>query len=189
MWCMPSSLISRNRIPARAPLIHPCQNRAIPACDHRGVQDGSLIPRFGRARRDPSLAVLEGFHPLKHALRFGASVVEVITSDMAELERLSAELAPDLGDRPPAMAREVEPALFEQLAPVTPATGVIALAERRAGDPASVPTDTRAAPVILLEDPRDLGNMGACVRGAAAADAAGVITTGNPDTSHPHPPR
>ena len=149
------------------------------------MQDGSLIPRFGRARRDPSLAVLEGFHPLKHALRFGASVVEVITSDMAELERLSAELAPDLGDRPPAMAREVQPALFEQLAPVTPATGVIALAERRAGDPASVLTDTRAAPVILLEDPRDLGNMGACVRVAAAADTAGVITTGSHDPWHP----
>ena len=30
--------------------------------------DGSLIPRFRRARRDPSLAVLEGFHALKHAL-------------------------------------------------------------------------------------------------------------------------
>ena len=54
------------------------------------MQDGSLIPRFGRARRDPALAVLEGFHPLKHALRFGATVIEVLTSDAAELERLAA---------------------------------------------------------------------------------------------------
>src|SRR6478672_5203643 len=115
MWCMPSSFIARNRIPAEHIFVHPCQRRGETPCDHRRVQDGSLIPRFGRARRDPSLAVLEGFHPLKHALRFGASVLEVITTDMAELERLTAELAPDLGERPTAMARQVESALFEQL--------------------------------------------------------------------------
>ncbi len=34
---------------------------------------------------------------------------------------------------------------------------------------------------MLLEDPRDLGNMGACVRVAAAADAAGVLSTGSHD--------
>jgi TrmH family RNA methyltransferase len=149
------------------------------------VQDGSLIPRFGRARRDPALAVLEGFHPLKHAMRFGANVLEVVTRDAAELERLTAQLAADLGERLTARARQVEPALFEQLAPLTPATGVIALAERRPGDPAAVLADRRGAPVILLEDPRDLGNMGACVRVAAAADAGGVLTTGGHDPWHP----
>jgi RNA methyltransferase, TrmH family len=149
------------------------------------VQDGSLIPRFGRARRDPALAVLEGFHPLKHAMRFGANVLEVVTRDAAELERLTAQLAADLGERLTARARQVEPALFEQLAPLTPATGVIGLAERRPGDPAAVLADRRGAPVILLEDPRDLGNMGACVRVAAAADAGGVLTTGGHDPWHP----
>jgi len=149
------------------------------------VQDGSLIPRYGRARRDRSLAVLEGFHPLKHALRFGATVHEVITSDLAELDRLSAQLAPDLGARMHTLAREVAPSVFEQLAPLAPATGVIALAERRAVDPAAVLADARAAPVILLENPRDLGNMGACVRVAAAADIAGVLTTGGHDPWHP----
>ncbi len=38
---------------------------------------------------------------------------------------------------------------------------------------------------MLLEDPRDLGNMGACVRVAAAADAAGVLSTGSHDPWHP----
>ena len=28
--------------------------------------------RFRTARRDPALTVVEGFHALKHALRFGA---------------------------------------------------------------------------------------------------------------------
>ena len=62
---------------------------------------------------------------------------------------------------------------------------MIALAERRSIDPAAVLADSRAAPVVLLEDPRDLGNMGACVRVAAAADAAGVLTTGSHDPWHP----
>ena len=59
-------------------------------------EDGSLIPRFGRARRDPSLAVLEGFHALKHALRFGAVVHEVACRDRAQLARLADALAPDV---------------------------------------------------------------------------------------------
>jgi TrmH family RNA methyltransferase len=146
---------------------------------------GALIPRFRRARRDPELAVLEGFHALKHALRFDAPLLEVVVSEEAPLERLSAALAPDLSARLHELARPVEPSVFAQLAPLPPPTGVIALAERRAVDPATVLADPRAAPVILLEDPRDLGNMGACVRVAAAADAVGVLSTGSHDPWHP----
>jgi RNA methyltransferase, TrmH family len=149
------------------------------------MQDGSLIPRFGRARRDPSLAVLEGFHPLKHALRFGAPLREVVTADAHALARLAQALAPDVCERVCALARPVEPAVFEQLAPLVPSTGVIALADRRQADPASVLADPQPAPVVLLEDPRDLGNVGACVRVAAAADVAGVLTTGTHDPWHP----
>ncbi len=146
---------------------------------------GALIPRFRRARRDPELAVLEGFHALKHALRFDAPLLEVVISVEAPLERLSRALAPDLGARLHELARPVEPAVFAQLAPLPPPTGVIALARRRAGEPAAMLADPRSSPVILLEDPRDLGNMGACVRVAAAADAAGVLTTGGHDPWHP----
>jgi TrmH family RNA methyltransferase len=45
--------------------------------------------------------------------------------------------------------------------------------------------DRRELPVVMLEDPRDLGNMGACVRVAAAADIAGVLSTGTHDPWHP----
>lgn len=146
---------------------------------------GSLVPRFRRARRDPKLAVLEGFHALKHAMRFGAVILEVVVSDEAPLESLSAALAPDLLHTLRALAQPVEESVFAQLAPLAPATGVIALAERRVVDPAAVLGDPRGAPVVLLEDPRDLGNMGACVRVAAAADAVGVLTTGSHDPWHP----
>ena len=52
-------------------------------------------------------------------------------------------------------------------------------------DPDTVLADPRPAPVVLLEDPRHLGNLGACVRVAAAAGAAGVLTTGRLDPWHP----
>jgi TrmH family RNA methyltransferase len=38
---------------------------------------------------------------------------------------------------------------------------------------------------VLLEDPRHLGNLGAVVRVAAAAGAAGVMTTGRQNPWHP----
>jgi RNA methyltransferase, TrmH family len=149
------------------------------------VENGTLIPRFGRARRDPSLAVLEGLHPLKHALRFGAHVLEVVCSDPGELERLADELAPDVKARVLALAEPVAPEVFAQLAPLAPSTGVIALAERPALELSNVLAQAPGAPLILLEDPRDLGNIGACVRVAAAAEAAGVLTTGGHDPWHP----
>jgi RNA methyltransferase, TrmH family len=147
--------------------------------------DGSLIPRFGRARRDRSLAVLEGFHALKHALRFGADVLEVVCADRDALACLSDQLAPELGQRILALAHEVPADVFAGLAPLVPPTGVISLARRPTVDPAAVLSDAAPAPAILLEDPRDLGNMGACVRVAAAADAAGLLVSGGHDPWHP----
>jgi RNA methyltransferase, TrmH family len=148
------------------------------------VKDGPLIPRFGRARRDRDLAVLEGFHAVKHALRFGAAIELLVTSDPDELGRLADALAPDLGPRL-AEARVVERELFEQLAPLAPSTPLMAIAERPRRAPGAILASPHPAPVILLEDPRDLGNMGACVRVAAAADGAGVLTTGTHDPWHP----
>jgi TrmH family RNA methyltransferase len=149
------------------------------------VPDGSLIARFGRARRDPAVAVLEGLHALKHALRFGATVLEVVTPDRDRVDRLAGELAPDVQDQIRALARCVDEQSFAQLAPLPPSTGVISLAARPRVQLGDVLADPSPAPLILLEDPRDLGNIGACVRVAAAADAAGVLTVGGHDPWHP----
>jgi RNA methyltransferase, TrmH family len=149
------------------------------------VQDGSLIPRFGRARRDETVAVLEGFHPLKHALRFDAEVLEVVCRDERELDGLAERLAPDLRARVSELAREIGLDVFDKLAPLAPTTGVMSLARRPAVDIAGALAGARDAPVVVLENPRDLGNIGACVRVAAAADAAAVLTTGSHDPWHP----
>jgi TrmH family RNA methyltransferase len=62
---------------------------------------------------------------------------------------------------------------------------VIGIAERPPLELSRVLAGAPPAPLILLEDPRDLGNIGACVRVAAAAEAAGVLSTGGHDPWHP----
>jgi len=42
--------------------------------------------------------VLEGLHPLKHALRFGARVRRAVAPDPARVVALARELAPDVAD-------------------------------------------------------------------------------------------
>nr|MDQ5808104.1 rRNA methyltransferase [Actinomycetota bacterium] len=61
---------------------------------------------------------LEGFHAVKHALRFGAEMLEVRTDDPAELAQLARTLAPDVAERLEALAQR-GPGPF-------PPTGVIA---------------------------------------------------------------
>jgi RNA methyltransferase, TrmH family len=144
-----------------------------------------VVQRFRAARRAPELALLEGFHALKHALRFGAEMIEAVASDPAALDRLAADLAPDLAGSLAERTTPVSDELLAQLVPHAPRTGVVAIARRPAVDVAAVLADERPAPMVLLEDPRTMGNMGACVRVAAAADAAAVLTTGSNDPWHP----
>ncbi len=149
------------------------------------ADEQALIRRFRTARRDPQLAVLEGFHALKHALRFGAEVEEAVASDPQQLRDLAAELAPDLAGSLSERTTPVAAALVAELVPQAPRTGVVAIARRPDVDLAAVLAGQRPEPLVLLEDPRTMGNMGACVRVAAAADAAGVLTTGSNDPWHP----
>ena len=102
-----------------------------------------------------------------------------------ELDRLVAEHAPDVGAAIKEHVRVVPSGVFEKLAPVTPPTGVIAIAKRPAASPAQVLDNPAEAPVVLLENPRNLLNIGAAIRVAAAAGAAGVLATGPQDPWHP----
>ena len=143
------------------------------------------MQRYRAARRDRELVVLEGFHALKHSLRFGAEVVEAVASQPEELDRLAAELAPDLAGSLAERVTPVEAEVLAQMVPHAPRTGVVAIARRPPVDVGGMLADERPAPVVLLEDPRTMGNMGACVRVAAAADAAAVLATGSNDPWHP----
>lgn len=130
--------------------------------------------------------MLEGFHALKHALRFGADILEVATTDVDQITFLSDELSADLSEQFRAIATVVSLAVFEKLSPVSPRTGIIAIAKRPQLDIEKVLSNPNNAPIVLLEEPRDLGNIGAVIRVAAAAGAAAVFITGTVDIWHPN---
>ena len=118
---------------------------------------------------------LEGFHAVKHALRFAPELVEhVVVRDVDAARALGLELAPDIVDRLMALAA---------IGPVAHPTGVEARAQRPPED-RSVLT-SRTSPLVLLDDPRHPGNAGAVIRVAAAAGASGVALTGRLDPWHP----
>ena len=147
--------------------------------------DGALAERYRAARKDGTLVVLEGLHALKHALRFGAEIVDARTPDAAALRALAGALAPDVADRVVGLATAVSRESFGDLAPSPHPTGVIALARRPVTDPADALAAPGPAPAVLLERPTHHGNIGAVVRVAAAAGAAAVLTTGEHDPWHP----
>jgi TrmH family RNA methyltransferase len=137
---------------------------------------------FAAARTDERLVLVEGFHALKHALRFGAEVVAAASADTAALDRLALRLAPDVRA---GLAELVVERPLEALVVRVPHTGVVAVARRPPLDAGALLAAAPGPPVVLLEDPRHLGNVGAVVRAAAAAGAAGVLTTGSRDPWDP----
>lgn len=118
---------------------------------------------------------LDGFHAVKHALRFAPDLVQSV--EVVDLDRavaLAGRLAPD-----------VARALRERAVrgDVDHPTGVRGRARRPAEDRSVL--QRRSAPLLLLDRPRHPGNAGAAVRVAAAAGACGVATTGELDPWHP----
>jgi TrmH family RNA methyltransferase len=111
--------------------------------------------------------VLEGLHPLKHALRFGAHVHDAVAPDPQRVVALARELAPDVADAIAALLR-VGDAEFDVVA--------------RARRPPARPWGD--GPLVVLDAPRHLGNVGAAIRVAAAADAGGVLVLGAADPWH-----
>src|SRR4029079_13933500 len=140
-----------------------------------GGDEHDRAVRFRTARRDPDLTVVEGFHALKHALRCGAELVEAVAVDPAALEEMAADLAPDLAGQLAGRVEAVDKETLAGLVPLVPHTGVAAIARRPAIDLGAALADPASAPAVLLEDRRNMGNIGACIRVAAAAGAAAVI--------------
>ena len=140
--------------------------------------------KFNNARSGRQLALLEGFHPLKHALRFHADILDVVTDDMEELLALSRRLAPDLIGTIEKSTTVVSKELFHRLFRDARTTDVLAIARRRIVSADVILKKRRDAPVVLLEEPSHHGNVGAAIRAAASAGASAVITTGRHDPWH-----
>lgn len=141
-----------------------------------------LVDQFQRARSDQSIAVLEGFHPVKHAIRFGAELMAIAVDNPDAVDELATALAPDVTDFLIAESTVVSGDVFNRLVPTPPTTSVVAIARRRIATTAEVLA--QPGRVVLLENPSRLGNLGAAIRVAAAAGAAGVISIGPHDPWH-----
>lgn len=150
-----------------------------------GRDEHERAVRFRTARRDLELTVVEGFHALKHALRFGAELVEAVAVDPGSLDAMAADLAPDLAGQMAGRVEQVDKETLAGLVPLVPHTGVAAIARRPRVDLDAALADPAPEPAILLEQPRNMGNIGACIRVSAAGGAAAVITTGENDPWHP----
>lgn len=131
--------------------------------------------------------LLDGFHALKHALRFGARVPVALTTDRAAALTLARDLAPDVTAALDTLLAETDDTTLRALVPRLHPTAVAALAVRpsRAGNLRALAHTPRSAPVVVLDDPRNLGNAGAVIRLAAGFGATGVVTTGTLDPWHP----
>lgn len=139
------------------------------------------MARVRDAHRLPDRVRLEGLHPLKHALRFGADVDAILTTDPDALQALLAELAPDL--RLPVAPTVVDAGTMRALTGRELPSPVLAVADRPPADAGTVLA--AAGRVVVLDRPRHLGNLGAVVRVAAAAGAGGVLVLGGADPWHP----
>lgn len=134
------------------------------------------------ARRDGDRVVLEGVHALKHAVRFGATIRRVGSPDPAGLRLLLADLAPDI--QPPVEVEVIDASTWDQTTGGGLPSPSIALADRPADDLGDVIAGDEGL-LVLIEHPTHLGNVGAVVRVAAAAGAAGVLAIGSADPWHP----
>ncbi|NXY92930.1 TrmH family RNA methyltransferase [Streptomyces sp. BR123] len=143
------------------------------------------VREWHAAAEGGDLVLLDGFHALKHALRFGADVRVAVADDPGAVRALAAQLASDVEDD---VARLVRAAELRTLLPRVHPTGVAALAVRpdAAEGRALLDRTPRTAPIVVLDNPRNLGNVGAVVRLAAGFGATGVVTRGDLDPWHPN---
>jgi tRNA G18 (ribose-2'-O)-methylase SpoU len=156
------------------------------------VPNRSTTPRTTHAvrtwrRAAAEAVVLDGFHAVKHALRFGAGLLVALTSDLSGALALADELAPDVRPELAALLVELPEDTLRSLVPRLHPTGVVALVARpsRAAHLDALTHRPRTAPIVVLDQPRNLGNAGAVIRLAAGCGATGVITTGSLDPWHP----
>jgi len=146
------------------------------------VMADEVLVRWRSLAAEPGAVLLDGFHAVKHALRFAARVDLVLAADRRQALALAGSLAPDLAGRLADRLVEVPPGTLAALTGGGHPTGVAGLARRP--EPV-LPEVPRAAPLVVLDQPRHLGNVGAVIRVAAGLGASGVLTTGTVDPWHP----
>ena len=143
-----------------------------------------LTRTFYAAYQDPTRTVLEGFHPVRHALRFGATLQVAVTYAPDRLAALVTRLAPEIASPLEAALQVVDRARFGHLSRRSLSSPLLAIADRPP-DKLAVALAERTKPVVHLERPRNPGNVGAVIRVAAAAGVGAVTLSGTLDPWSP----
>lgn len=146
------------------------------------MKTSQLIALFQHATNNSTLALIEGAQALKHAVRFEAEIEHIVTCDMSELQVLMDKLAPDISSVISPKITEVDTEAFAKISPKNHRTKVVTLAKRKLYSVANIDNEK---PIVFLEDPKDLENIGAVIRVTAAADAGAVITDAKVSVWHP----
>ncbi len=141
------------------------------------AQEADLTRCFYAAYRNPQLAVLEGFHPARHALRFGARLDVAVTYDRQKLLTLARRLAPESIPGIEGPLQEVSRERFTRLAQRSLSSPLLSVCARPDYDVAAALTGG-TSPAVHLDRPRNPGNVGAVIRVAAAAGAGAVTISG-----------
>ncbi len=131
--------------------------------------------------KDHGIVRLDGFHALKHAVRFGAVIISAHTERFEQTIALATEFAPELVPWLRKHLQEVNAGTIATMSNEVHPTRVVAFAKRSDCTLADVARLMTRSPAVLLEDPRHLGNVGASIRVAAALGASALVTTGTVD--------
>lgn len=119
--------------------------------------------------------VIEGMHAFKHAARFGAEFIDVITDDKKAAMELMRHIATrEDVEHVEQYAREIDPEQFRDIASASLRTGIVAIAKK----PIYTIADAKDKQIIFIENPHDINNVGAVVRVAAGYGAGAVAIVG-----------
>jgi TrmH family RNA methyltransferase len=141
------------------------------------VLEAELTRRFYAAYRSPRFAVLEGFHPARHVLRFGGRLDVAVTYDRKKLLTLAERLAPESVPAIEGALHVVSRERFTRLSRRSLSSPLLSICDRPDYDIGAAVAD-RSKPLVHLYHPRNPGNVGAVIRVAAAADLGAVTVSG-----------
>lgn len=139
------------------------------------------------AQTSPTLVFLTGFHAIKHAIRFHAEISLLVTSHKEKVLGLCRELSPDILPYFEKHLQTIEASLIKMISPGRIHwTEVWAVAKRPVGSSEDLLlSKDRTSPLVLLENPKNQGNLGACIRTSAGLGASGLIVLGEAGPWHP----
>ena len=136
-----------------------------------------IVVRYRAAARgeNPDWILLDGAHLIGEALAAGVAMAEAAVTATAG-DRALSDIRSEL-ERAGVEVVSVSNAVMDALSPVRTPSGIVALCRRPASTESAVYAS--ASPLVVMAiDVQDPGNVGAIVRVAEAAGAAGLVAVG-----------